>query len=1535
MRTHVIPSFWRGIAQQRYSFTMSSVPPASGDAGNHRVSLTPIETFTEELRMEQDSSSIRSRIEAGSPPSPVSPVESFLFQAAPIPSGSLLSAHEAASEASSLPQGTLKFATSCVPPDGASDHGNSLTPQISARPEWLPWTLKWYLLLIPTAVSLVLCLVVAILSWYSEINYGLGKDDGSSSLLFGWRFSPTLITVLYCQLTLMLSEDVKRTEPFAHMARSNGSSVLSTILHGPKSWWICLYEGFGRKKTGTPRSWVLVCSTLTYVLGFLVISPLSSSFLTSEDVSVKRTIPFNLLKPASGSEIPLKAGPDTYFRTIGNYLQNVTTSAWIDDRYYVEPFWPATLDRPLMEPNLFSVTGTWTMETSVYTAEYDCEPLTLKEKANPKYNRTIWFAGTEDEVTDIEPLDPYWFSMQSPSGCNFRAQMNSSGPTDDNGDLARYGGLIWSNLSTLVTAPPEWAMYNISAECHEKELLLVMTPLVDMFISSMDSFNNFANVNESQRGNMMYENFTARGELCTSKYYMAKIPVTMIMSGTESVLKVDPKEFRDRRVLVPKDVVDTDAVQRMTMDDGWKQYMVFGDTRLRKETVFPGTGSVLGASYDYDVERMVNSSSLANDARRFKQRFVGELLQNSLLQTGAANFQRSTGHTAVVERRVVVIMEVGILIAALFFVSFLLLVITLSLSRLRYRPLHLFVDPSTPLGVASLVASERSALGSLRPLDQSSKKQIKAALYGKEYSTLAGILHEVGSGNPQPRPYASKKSRKRDWRPTSLRLRALAALFLSIICLILGLAILKYYADRSQLYQKAFVWQASLPIFNKRISTIAPYSVIPTILAVLVGLWWDSMDKHFRSLQPYLSMSKTTPDLAHGAGLQYQTSYWIWAAFRAARNRHWLLLIITFGTTLSQVFIVSMSALFERELGTATHAVIAPRTLEIRQVPQQGLSTYDPTFRSLSPAAQILANVYSNMSINWIRTATIQLTLSGSEPAWSSQGWSFVPIDLSSFANVTSNSLQEEKNAFDEEEQLTPPISAGNVSLSTSAIRGRIECSSIPAVSNVSSWLYTWNLTDEQEWNVTANPRDLTTGYELWRWMFIDEPYNTSSLSHPSEAFCCVNNTEKDAQRRNSAIGYWSPNDGVKFPHARETWPQNFTTKWIRGTARNDYHKAEWNTSVPGPLLFSEVPSLQALNCMPVIESANAHVTVDQRTGKVYGYTILDEPQSAQQAWSEPFISRLNASRVRENNNLVTAARNTTTSYGVQFINTLLGAAQIQNFRGTPHYMIYPFYDEDDLLEDKTFNVRDEDKGLNLDFMSYSMYTLVGKDPEALLDKETLLNLTQRAFATYFQHFVSSSYSLKDGGMAYQPIGYNTVMELPFIDYDEATNTSYINEEMPVYPQLNTNRSVEAIVLRRIEVLRMNAVATWLSVGILIWLALTTILIATLQRTYLSSVIRNFETPADVLVAIAASDNLLDLVRDRSFAALRKNREIRARLGWFVGADGRKRWGVEIAGGKNPVYWIGYPEFAPLRTSTTGSSKRFEMLKSKTQSFGL
>lgn len=131
-----------------------------------------------------------------------------------------------------------------------------------------------------------------------------------------------------------------------------------------------------------------------------------------------------------------------------------------------------------------------------------------------------------------------------------------------------------------------------------------------------------------------------------------------------------------------------------------------------------------------------------------------------------------------------------------------------------------------------------------------------------------------------------------------LKKKWLLALLVLLVVLAIVLLVLRRYAMQERLYRTAFTYEINLGLVN---TTLSPHSIIATFVAVTVGLFWDSVDKPLRKLQPYLYMTRGPSATLQGALLSYQTSYWIWAAIKAARHKHWVLCPVTFGTTLTQI----------------------------------------------------------------------------------------------------------------------------------------------------------------------------------------------------------------------------------------------------------------------------------------------------------------------------------------------------------------------------------------------------------------------------------------------------------------------------------------------------------------------------------------------------------------------------------------------------------------------------------------------------------
>ncbi|KAJ4369882.1 hypothetical protein N0V83_005646 [Neocucurbitaria cava] len=164
-------------------------------------------------------------------------------------------------------------------------------------------------------------------------------------------------------------------------------------------------------------------------------------------------------------------------------------------------------------------------------------------------------------------------------------------------------------------------------------------------------------------------------------------------------------------------------------------------------------------------------------------------------------------------------------------------------------------------------------------------------------------------------------------------------------------------------------------------------------------------------------------------------------------------------------------------------------------------------------------------------------------------------------------------------------------------------------------------------------------------------------------------------------------------------------------------------------------------------------------------------------------------------------------------------------------------------LEDvasERFNIRDRDRGLNMDFMSYANLHKVRNDPTALLDTTLLLRHSEKTFQTFFKHFAVSGHWVDAGG---------------------DTESAVFEEKQGPYS--SEDLWVNGTVAERIEIPSMNETATWLSLSIIFVLVVILVVLISLQIVYpKNSMQHHVECLADVLAMVAGSDELLKMSRE-------------------------------------------------------------------------
>jgi hypothetical protein len=183
-----------------------------------------------------------------------------------------------------------------------------------------------------------------------------------------------------------------------------------------------------------------------------------------------------------------------------------------------------------------------------------------------------------------------------------------------------------------------------------------------------------------------------------------------------------------------------------------------------------------------------------------------------------------------------------------------------------------------------------------------------------------------------------------------------------------------------------------------------------------------------------------------------------------------------------------MSALFERQAANVMQPASLQRTLSLRQSPittKVGMIEDSSAAGPLQHVWEVLDTMYSDPPKNWLADASIQLALNGTHIPWTSDGWSFVPVDLSDVSGPKVISEDENSTAA-----ITHPT---NVTFQTPGIRARLECTPIAEVNNNSSWLAhnTTNNEHEFDWD-DYNMDGLENSYWLNHTMFDGTPSNTS-----------------------------------------------------------------------------------------------------------------------------------------------------------------------------------------------------------------------------------------------------------------------------------------------------------------------------------------------------------------------------------------------------------------------------------------------------------
>jgi len=565
---------------------------------------------------------------------------------------------------------------------------------------WRPLTLRRPYLSFVLVLTLILGSLVLFLTISSIRNNGLGNDSASSALLFGRRFSPTLLATVYGLFVASMLNDVRRTEIFARLSKPGGASAEKTLCFSMRSWWNDPVDALSK---GT-RSHALFHASMLYILALLV-SPLSAGLLTPTDEQTSLSGTFQRARIGNfswrqGNE------DETMFRTISGGIIGQSTSVWVSKSSAILPFWPSGYDSAPLGPKFATnlQDEQWQAQTVAYTVELSCQPMPLIARYNATYN-----------FTKEGSADYTFLEFGSRDNCNI-----TFADYPGSGTPWMYDGGGWWARPPLYNTSLLDGISNSTADCGDRTMFFYITP-------------------ESS-------SFKLEAELCSHDFYSSEVLVTVSMNQSSTNITFDHDEnLRNRRLLNPA-VYNISQLQDSFFSSDWANHFL----SLRQSTpVFGGPfiSIAAGDKYSNNITKLFTSSSLPQEANELYQQFLGEMLLASLSPGIDRNPETIAGHRNIFQRRIVVNVGIGMALGTIMLTSSISIVLIAYYTSLSRRALNLNQDPGTISAATLLVAADQDVRLAFTDTDRLSQRAISHKIGDQKYNLTHGNLILIDQNN--------------------------------------------------------------------------------------------------------------------------------------------------------------------------------------------------------------------------------------------------------------------------------------------------------------------------------------------------------------------------------------------------------------------------------------------------------------------------------------------------------------------------------------------------------------------------------------------------------------------------------------------------------------------------------------------------------------------------------------------------------------------------------------------------------------------
>ncbi|RYC90816.1 hypothetical protein BFJ63_vAg6433 [Fusarium oxysporum f. sp. narcissi] len=727
---------------------------------------------------------------------------------------------------------------------------------------WRPVFLHRRILAIYALVFVVLIAGVQVALQLSEHNGGLHESDDLSRYL--WQYGTTIIFILVAAFWYRVEFQASASMPWIRMLNTQVEADKSLLLD-----YVSLSEPVAIFKSIKNKDWLVTIPVIAGII-FKIMVIFSVAFITPKVTTVANhkiatTIQSEFSNNISGLE---NVGSLPYFTLAALAVDNITFPNGVTSRAAYTPF---ISDIPELKQITARVDG--------FIGGMDCE---------------------EAELT----LD----SMRLRNGNAMLLNMTLS-----NGQCSSNQTITSTKLVTTNNEDPSRMFLAFQpGRCGnsakgDDQRIAVMAGVLDVDIDQLKRQSRTSN------NRLDGKISSSAAFLCKPNYIITRIKVT---KTPEAVLSVIPDQQATNTTLsqVPAWTVARAMFDTFESDQATelKLLATFTNSSYSREAILD-TDEAMSAALALSsrnggdlpsLESLTENDTLRRLSENFFTQYSALVARYAMMKPSSST---STAIASYIERRIVVRPVPAYIITAFLAICFVLVVSTMFLvPRKGFLPR----DPSTIVGMASVVAHSHPLVECLKGMGAAPNKALRARLDGSTYLSGAegheklenpnlGYYHIFG-GNAPPANVLPRRFDSSGWRqPVTLHGLIRLIYILVLACIIIGFEISLRVSQRND----------GLRTMKDDGAYIA-WTVVPALVLLLVAMYMLSLEWWTRLLSPFSHLSRRG-EFEETVGLNLVNALRHAAWSRALKIRDIAALAAISGGFVALLMVVATAPLFE------------------------------------------------------------------------------------------------------------------------------------------------------------------------------------------------------------------------------------------------------------------------------------------------------------------------------------------------------------------------------------------------------------------------------------------------------------------------------------------------------------------------------------------------------------------------------------------------------------------------------------------------